>query len=467
MNGTITTMNMPYNPEQFEKDKRYLEGLHVEDVKEFISKRYSRNKEHIKDIISFLVEDFVRGGSNVYRNAPTYKDWEDESWVERRRVALYNTEKYGLLNIQALQWTYKDNNEWMFRSLQASDFIIIYNKSGETDNVIIRTGQFISSENNQDIMYHFKMWRESDKMVYKCTADSWSSLPDINQTFEENDINTAWVKDPDQPKYKYLPFTLLGNNLAMPILSTLTTLENIISGGAAFGDIAAQRAFLDMIYGVTGLKAGDWAKLMTDIGLMKMPNIPSKEGGSNAVQPTLNNLKLGDGKVQNDWFDFMIKTLKMVAHAKGVDTIGMFGELKVESGAARRLMLQPVAIVRNERINTFMDFERRDQQLLINLGVVSNFSEIEFAALDMGETENEKEETETKRIANIKERFTIGTITRIEMISEIERISIEEAELKNKEVIKESSGGEENETNQEASEKEDSANNEEEEGAIN
>jgi len=434
-------LRIDYSPANYRRDLEYLRGQNIGHVKEYNSKRYKRNKEYISDITNFLTKDFIRNGANVNRKPLRYIDWESETaaengddWVDRRRVSLHQLEKYKNLNGQALHWTYKQDDLWMFKALHASEYLIIYDEAAKIKAYIIQTGEYAAQEGKK--LFYFMLWING--RVYKTVASSWLRLPEIENIKNGEKITSEWVLNIDETgdysNYKKFPFSIIGGDIAFPISSILPVLENIMSGGAAYGDIAAQRSFLDMIYGVSRLSPAKWQKFMKDIGMFKYPNIPIDDSGSNSQQGQVNSLKLGDGNVQMQWFNFMTMFLKMVAHAEGVDHIGMFGDIKVESGTARRMMLESVINVREENINTFRSFELMDQGLLIDLEIVSQRSRIVYPELDIGLSELEKQQIEKARQANIKERYSNKTITRVQFVMETERLTKKEAQKRIREI---------------------------------
>lgn len=438
-------LKLPYDPTVFAKDLRYLKGQQSADVLNFNSKRYSRNKAFIEPIVENTTMDFIRNAANIYRKGVTYPAWGNEDeWIQKRVNSLADMEKFGKLNVKSLLWTFKKDNEWSFKAYHASDFIVIYDKKGDVKFTIIRTGEFLNSNTagESTIWYHFVMW--TDGKVYNCTADSWIKLPafDGEVSFTE-ESNTGWVDDPINSTYEFLPHTIFGKDAAIPQLSVLPVVENVISGGVAFGDIAAQRAFLNMIYGVTGMTPAKWSELMTKIGMFEYPNIPTSEDGTN--QETINSLNLGDGKVQLQWDEFVGKSLKRIAHSMGADVTGLFGEIKIESGAARRLQMENIVGVRDENIVKMREFEEENQKLLIKLGVASVRSEVIYNDLDMGTTELDKELVEEKRQLNITNRFKNRTITRLQMIQEVEGLNEEEAKVRESDINNERVGGEDGE----------------------
>jgi len=71
---------------------------------------------------------------------------------------------------------------------------------------------------------------------------------------------------------------------------------------------------------------------------------------------------------------------------------------------------------------------------MVKLGVVPNESEVIYHPLPIGETELEREELEEKRQLNITNRFKNGTITRLQMIKELEGLTDAEALTRMKQI---------------------------------
>ena len=420
-------MQLPYLPSIFEEDKRFLEGKQEEDIKLFIKNRYQKNKDTIIPIFENTTKAFIRNGSNIYSKKVEYPDWEEEEWIERRKSEINKMEQYYNLNKQALFWTYKYKDKVRFKALHPSEFVISQDVNGEIDYVIIRTGSFLKNENGIGrIWFYFKMWR--DGKVYKTIAENWDRLPLSEDGWQLDDIS----------EYKELPFSLIGEENPKPYKSILPNMEKILSGGIAWGDISAQRNFLKLLYGITDLTPAQWKEFNEQIGLFQSPNLPINEGGSG--QSDLRSLDLGDGKAQLDWEELITKSLKRLAYSEGVDINGLFGELKVESGVARLIAMENIISVRDSKIQEWKQWEDKDQEILIELGIVKNKSEVIYAPLNIGETQAIREDTEKKRQENILNRYKNGTITKIQMISEMEKITIEEAKQRYNEVMKERIG---------------------------
>ena len=341
-------------------------------------------------------------------------------------------EKYYNLNKQALFWTYKYNDKPRFKALHASEYVISQDVNEEVNFIIIRTGSFLKQLTNKtsETWYYFKMWKNGK--VYKVGARSWEELPLAE---------TSWTLDENNDTYKKLPFTLIGKDNAKPFISVLPDMENIISGGIAFGDISAQRNFMKFLYGITHLNASDWEEFNKQIGLFQNANLPIKEGSTG--QSELRSLDLGDGTAQKDWQDFITQSLKRLAYSEGVDINGLFGDLKVESGTARRLAMENIIAVRDSKIGEWEEFEEDDQEVLIELKIAKNPSEVIYSDLDMGETKIDKENAEKLRQENIINRYNNWAITKIQMIKELEGLTDEEARARYKEVARERTGSEE------------------------
>ncbi len=436
----MSYLSLPYNPSDFEMDKRYLDGLQIDDIKDFIAERYVRNKDNIKTIVEFFVKAFIESASNIYSLPVNYPEWDmKDKWIEKRRIAIHALEKYRELNKQALLWQYKVNKDWKFKAYHASDFIAIKDDYGQLNYVIIRTGQYLKvNAGSYEVWYYFKLWKDSK--VYQTTAENWSSIPSLPENgeiprVEEGDNNTGWSIDPNQANFDIFPFTLIGNDIAKPVLSTLTIIENIRSGGSSWGEIAEQRAFIDAVYGIGNMAQSKWTEIIDKISAFEFPLIPLASDGVN--QNDLKALSLGAGDNQKKWADLLDNSIKKMANALGVDTNGMLGDLKIESGTARRISLEPVVNVRNDKIVIFREFEEENQQLLIKLGITNIESEVEYADLDIGATELEKEQVEANRQANITNRYKNGTITKLQMIQEMEMLNEDQAKKRLNEVYEE------------------------------
>jgi hypothetical protein len=438
-------LSLPYDPTIFEKDYRYLKGSHISDILAYISKKYSKNKDYITPLVENTTMDFIRNSANIYKKGVNYTDWDESEWVERRISSLAELEAYKKLNRQAMQWTYIIDGEAYFKALQASMYIVLYGDDGKKQSVIVKTGEFLKSTgaSSSDKWFYFSQW--IDGKVYECTAQDWQSLPILTGQQEVNAKgysegttrrNTDWKEIAD---YNILPFTLIGKDIAMPQLSVIPEYENVVSAGTAYGEIVAERNFANMIYGQNNMSEADWAKIIKGFGMMEYPNIPPSEGGNN--EQALSSLNLGDGKTQQEWTDIITKGLSRLAHSLGANVNGLYGEVKIESGASRRLQMENIIDVRNETIVDFREFERRDQELLIALGVVNETSEVIYNDLDMGLTELDKETAEEKRQFNINNRYEKGTITKIQQIAEIENITEEEARARQAEILNERAGG--------------------------
>lgn len=426
---------IPYDPTSFEIDKRYLKGRQARDLKNFISKRYTRNKEHIKAINTNLVKTFIRNSSNIYKNKVLYPEWQDEKMINKRKNALAELEKYYNLNQQALLWMFKINKKWNFKALHSSDYIASFDILGNIEKVIVRTGTRLQqlSNNSSEVWYSFKMWVQGT--IYNCIAKDWNSLPSIISNKTTLDYNTSWIIDNTQSTFDYFPFTIIGIDVATPISSSLITIENIVSGAFGWGEIAGQRNFLKQLVGKTMMTQAEWTKLNEQIGLMSNIDLKLREGASD--QPSLDVLDLGDAKAQLDYYSFIKEALKQIAYSSGVDINGLYSDMKVESGTARLLAMQNIISVRNDNIRVWSEFEERNQELMINLGIISNESSVEYFPLPIGETQLDKETLEEKRQANILNRFKNGTITRFEMIKEMENLTEEEARIKMNQIDKE------------------------------
>lgn len=415
---------LPYNPSDYEIDKRYIDKEQVDDVIQFISERYSKNKKHILPIVENTMATFINNGSNIYSGEVLYPDWEDEKFIKRRRSTLALLEKYYNANKYALKWNYIKNKKAKSKALHASEFIIMEDDKLENKTVIIRTGEYnhvISSENSE-IWYYFKMWNNGT--VYSTKAKNWDFLPPLNTEYEDNNYNTGWEFDKDQKKYKVLPFSLIGSDRAQPLKSTLPTIENIISGGVAWGDIAAQRGFLKVLLGKTSLNASEWKTFNENIGLFLNPNLKQTDSD---IQNSVELVDMGDAKTQLEWQEFIKDSLKRIAYSEGVDVNGLFSELKVESGTARILAMENIIRVRDSRIPIWEDFEEEDQEVLKEMGIISNTSEVVYSELGIGETKLDRENLEEKRQANIINRYKNGTITRIMFVMEMENLTESEA----------------------------------------
>lgn len=415
---------LPYNPSDYEIDKRYIDKEQVDDVIQFISERYSKNKKHILPIVENTMATFINNGSNIYSGEVLYPDWEDEKFIKRRRSTLALLEKYYNANKYALKWNYIKNKKAKSKALHASEFIIMEDDKLENKTVIIRTGEYnhaISSENSE-IWYYFKMWNNGT--VYSTKAKNWDFLPPLNTEYEDNNYNTGWEFDKDQKKYKVLPFSLIGSDRAQPLKSTLPTIENIISGGVAWGDIAAQRGFLKVLLGKTSLNASEWKTFNENIGLFLNPNLKQTDSD---IQNSVELVDMGDAKTQLEWQEFIKDSLKRIAYSEGVDVNGLFSELKVESGTARILAMENIIRVRDSKIPIWEDFEEEDQEVLKEMGIISNTSEVVYSELGIGETKLDRENLEEKRQANIINRYKNGTITRIMFVMEMENLTESEA----------------------------------------
>ncbi len=424
-------MQLSYLPSNFEVDKRFLSSRQEEDLKNFISKRYMRNKDNMQVITNNVTKAFIRNGSNIYSKEVQYPDWENKNWVKRRKREINLLEKYFNLNKQALFWTYKKNDKPKFKALHASEYVVSVSAEDEIRFVIVRVGQFLkqTGKDSSEIWYNFKMWK--DGKVYKTQAEYWDTLPSSEQGWQQDDVN---------PNYKKLPFTLVSDGYAKPSLSPLPVMEMILAGGASWGDISAQLTFLKQIYGITDLSKSEWKKLVDQIKLFSIPDLgKSADGNSN----TLNTLDLGDGKAQRDWQEFIKEPFKRLAYSEGVDINGLFSDIKVESGVARRLAMENIIAVRNSKIGLFEEFEERDQEVLIDLKIVNKESEVIYSDLDIGETRLDKETIEEKRQVNILNRYKAGTITKIEMIMEMEGLSEQEAKAKYRAITAERTGSKE------------------------
>lgn len=427
--------SIPYNPTLFEIDLRYLKGRQAKDLKTFISKRYSRNKEHIKVINTNLTKTFIRNSSNIYKNKVLYPEWQDDKMIIKRKNALSELEKYFNLNQQSLFWMFKISSKWNFKALHSSDYIASFDIMGNIEKVIVRTGTRLQqlSNNSSEIWYSFKLWYEGH--IYNCVAKDWQSLPSIKSNEETIDFNTSWVEDKIQPTFDYFPFTIIGIDVATPISSNLITVENITSAAYSWGEIAGQRNFLKQLVGKTMMTQGEWNELNKQMGLMSNIDLKLREGASD--QPSLDVLDLGDAKAQLDYHAFISEALKQIAYSNGVDINGLFSDTKIESGTARLLAMQNIISVRNDNIRTWSEFEERNQDLMIKLGIVPINSEVIYYPLPIGETELDKEMLEEKRQSNILNRFKNGTITRLEFIKDMEKLTEEEAKARLKQIDKE------------------------------
>jgi len=425
---------IPYDPTQFEIDLRYFKGRQTADLKNFISVRYQRNKAHVQAINTNLTKTFIRNSSNIYKNEVSYPNWKDDKMIEKRRNSLAVLENYFNLQQQALLWMFKIDKKWNFKAIHASDYIASFDIMGTLEKVIIRTGTRLQqlTDKSSETWYSFKLWYEGK--IYNCVAKDWQSLPSIISNEETVDFNTPWIQDSIQPTFDIFPFTVIGIDIATPISSNLITMENIVSGAFGWGEIAGQRNFLKQLVGKTRLTQGEWTKLNKQIGLMSSIDLKLSESAND--QPTLDVLDLGDAKAQLDYYSFISEALKQIAYSNGVDINGLFSDTKVESGKARLLAMQNIISVRNDNIRIWSEFEERNQELMVKLGIVPNESEVIYHPLPIGETELEREELEEKRQLNITNRFKNGTITRLQMIKELEDLTDAEALARMNEIDK-------------------------------
>ena len=145
------------------------------------------------------------------------------------------------------------------------------------------------------------------------------------------------------------------------------------------------------------------------------------------LQNEVELVDMGDAKTQLEWQDFIKDSLKRIAYSEGVDVNGLFSELKVESGAARILAMENIIRVRDSKIPVWEDFEEEDQEVLKEMGIISNTSEVVYSELGIGETKLDRENLEEKRQANIINRYKNGTITRIMFVMEMENLTESEA----------------------------------------
>ncbi len=421
-------MQIPYFPTIFEKDKRFLDGNQVADLKTFIEQRYYKNKESMKIIVENITKAFIRNGSNIYSKFVGYPEWDEDKWIEQRRRRINILEQYRNQNEQSLFWTYVIDNKPYFKALHASEFIYSSDVNDNVEFVIIKTGEFLKqlTDTTSETWYIFKIWR--DGSIYKVEAENWDKLP---LDLSDSDL------DEGQETYDVLPFTLIGNNKAKPTLSVLPEMESILSGGVAWGDISAQRAFLNQLLGVTNLSSSEWEDVIKQMGLFKVPDLKrSEDGDSNDMR----SLDLGDGKTQIEWQNFIKESFKRLAYAEGVDINGLFSDIKVESGVARRLSMENIISVRDTKIGEWEEWEDRDQEVLISLGIVKSKSEVVYSPLELGETLLDKETTEKIRQENVLNRYKNGSITKVQYIQEMEGLNESEARQRFNEISKERIG---------------------------
>ena len=406
-----------YNPNEFDNDLRYLKGTHTDLLYADLSVKFKNNisKMGVKNV--GLTETYTTNQSNIYSKKVKYDVELD--YLEQRKNELAMLEKYGNCNLQALFWTYIKDGKLKSRALHASEFYFETDEYGNLKKVIVKSGSFFDSmgiKQNQFIAYD-----NETKMIYKKIATDWQFLTVVTEdNIRTNELKIdSWglydIDNPEESTFEVLPFTLFSKKYVIkPELSPITLLENDFSAGFAYGDYTAKIAFLMKIMLKSNMNDGKFKDFADSFGFnSQIAKIDKDDDVHFLVPNTITN--------QIDYITLATNILVFRAACDGVDKNAILNDTKVESGYSRRLQMQNIESVRESNIIYWIDFERRNWEVISELGfeVPSEVIYEQFNLLDKVEEADYKQKT----FDLYEKMYQTGAISKSEFIALVRKFS--------------------------------------------
>ena len=238
----------------------------------------------------------------------------------------------------------------MFDALGPSRYYVRYDQTGQQIlNVYIINGSFLK---DGKVLFKFFNWNSTDRKIYMMPLESWDDLGKAEPA-PLNGEPTGWI---DTGKsFKVLPFTEMKiNDSAAPQKSNMVDIENETVAGDAYMRYGMILSAIVKWMVASNAKTPLIDRMVDDFGdLAAMFKTSNSTDVIKAIdQPSTQN--------QLNYRDYIMEYLKMVAQNDGVDLVGMFPNLPIESGVARRMRMGNVSDVRQEMISLFTEFEADD-----------------------------------------------------------------------------------------------------------
>lgn len=400
---------LAYNPADYDKDLRYLIGLHYNDVVAYMASRFPKNAHAIRVVMQNIVQGYISNMSNIYTAGVEYVGVDSDKYgkmLRRKNRAMKQMEQFYNYQKMALLWTYLVKDEPYFMALDGSNYYVDYDSMGNVAAVLVRTGRFLDPQG--EIKYHFKLWR--DGAVYHATAKDWTyinTVPQATSALQDGNFG-GWVPDPVNERYTRLPFTLIKNPFVVqPDHSTLIELENEYVSGHGY---MIMSALISLIAKFAIISNGDGPaiqKMVKDLGISTKAIHLGKQGDEvKMIQAISTDNHMNYTEIQQ-------KIIMLRGQIDGVDKQALFPINQVQSGVAMRLQNGTIMQKREDRILEWEEFEDEHWDLVQELtkSRIKAPTDYNFAPLPNQFDPTELAEIEDKKFQTLQAKYNAGTIT--------------------------------------------------------
>jgi len=420
-------IKMNYNPDDFVKDKAYLEARNKPYLVAYMKQRFPKNSGDIRVTPLKITKSYISNMSNIYIKMPKYLGIDmgnQQLNINKYLLEMHNLERFANLNETAGLWFWLKKGKMMYKALHPSEYYFVRDDDGDIAGALVVSGYREKArateqstntylKNNVDFVLEspiisdyiaiFKYY--TSNLVYSVDASSWSEAL-------QSDL---WV---ESGSYEIMPFTEF-QRADIPNKNDLIDTENETVAGGAY---SLYTIFLAMLkkFGMTGdMTDGDFQDVIDNFGA----------GSVFFNTPTGTQLStLDTGNVQNnlDYKAYVANDLKFLAKGEGVDENGLFPDSKVQTGIAKRLDMTNIAPIRDEKIVQMRVFEYENWNKInefINAGIPES---IVYAPLNFIDPVEEIEIL-NKKIDGFLKLVDKAMLSPEEALSRILDIPIEEA----------------------------------------